>query len=61
MMMNAFSGRGAKCGSEFERENRDLRHPVRYLYRSIMIISSSSSRHEPREKERKKKKSSDMS
>lgn len=41
---------------ERERESRDLRHPVRYLYRSIMIISSSSSRHKPREKERRKKK-----
>lgn len=55
-----FRGGGAKCGSEFERESRDLRHPVRYLYRSIISISSSS-RHEPREKERKKKKSFDMS
>lgn len=55
-----FRGGGAKCGSEFERESRDLRHPVRYLYRSIIIISSSSgssSRHKPREKERERKRS----
>lgn len=42
-----------------EKESRDLRHPVRYLYRSIIITSSS--RHKPREKERKKNKSFDMS
>lgn len=40
-----------------KREIRDLRHPVRYLYRSIISISSSS-RHVPREKDSKKKKRS---